>query len=513
MLRHPSRSRVSRLASRLLAGAAVGVLAAGLASGPALAEDVTPTTSGQPEGGGGGDTSYLIGPQTAGTAGCALPESADEVVGIAVTPAGTAVINGDSAQEDFQIEVITLDASCNAVPETWQQDPRLPEDLLFSNGTFYICDCGDPAKDRERIAMEKVVPDGEGAEIYRFSYPSGALDAKAMVLGASGTPVIFADEGAGVTGIYTVAQLGQDDGDAVPMTRAGQWSPMQTGTPGGGGGTAVTGAATSPDGSRVVIRTASDAYEYAVTGGDIATAFSGDPIGVTPLPNEPKGEAITYATDGEHFITASSGASGLTLLTYQRYIAPDEPVQTIEPTTPTDEGDGGLLSRFSMSELTKIIGAVGVVGIVLAIAGIIGIRRARRRREEDWDDDYDDDDDDYDDRRSRRRRGRGRDDYDSREMPAYSGGAYDESYGGQQGYGQDYTGYQQGYAEQGYGQDYTGYQQGYGGQGYDQQGYDQQGGYADPAYGGQQGYGTEQQGYGDYGQQGYGDYGGRQGYR
>ena len=496
MLRHSSRLRVSRLASRLLAGAAVGVLVAGLAGGPALAESPTDPTGTADPGGGGGGSAQLVGPATPGTAGCALPADADEVVGIAVTPAGTALINGDSAQNDSQIEIITLDASCTPTPETWGRDPLNPQDLLFAGGTFVICDCGDIDASRTRIAYEKAVPDGEGAEIYRFAYPTPGLDAKAMLLGAGGLPIFFATEAGGVTGIFTAAALGAEDGDEVPLTRAGEWRSMETGTPTGvtGGGAIVTGAALSPDGTRVVIRTYSDAYEYAVAGGDIVTAVQGEPIGVTPLPNEPKGEAITYSADGTQFITASSGASGITLLTYTPYEAPEVIPTTAATTPPADEGGGGLLGRFDMSELTRIIAAVGVVGLVLAIAGIIGIRRARRRRMDDWDDDddYDDDDDDYDDRRSRRgRRGRDRDDLAPRE-PAYTGAGYDDS---------GFTG--------GYGQDYTGYQQGYGGQpGYDQgQGYADPG-YVDPAYGGGQQPGYGQPGYDDYGQQqgGYGGY-------
>jgi hypothetical protein len=529
MLRHTSRFPVSRLASRLLVGAAVGVLVAGLGGGPVSAEEATPAEPTEPATGGG--SQQLVGPANPGTPGCSVPNDLDEITGIAMTPAGLAVVEGGVRQNPTQLVITTLDPStCTPSPEPWYEDPYDPQDLLFVDGAFYVCDCGDKDLVRERgIAMEKVVPDGAGWEIYRFSFPSGKLSGKAMLLGSDGLPIFVITESAGVAGIYKPAQLGPEDGEAAPLTRVGEWRAMQTGTPnpqGAVGEGTVTGAAMTADRSRVVIRTYSDAYEYEVTGGDIVAAIQGKPIGVTPLPNEPQGEAITYSADGTQFITVSTRPDGSStapqVLTYNRYVAPPPPVVTEEPAPPTDEGGGG----FNMSQLTKIIAAVGVVGLVLAIAGIIGIRRARRRRMEDddyddddyddeYDDDYDDDedDDDYDDRRSRRRRGRSRDDEYERE-PAYTGAGYDDGYGS--GYGdQGYGGYQQGYGDAGYGdqgygdagygdQGYGGYQPGYGGQGY-----------GDAGYGGQ-GYGQDygaQPGYGDYGAQpGYGDYGAQPGY-
>jgi hypothetical protein len=540
MLRHTSRLPVSRLASRLLVGAAVGVLVAGLGAGLASAEETTPAETAEPtEPATGGGQKQLVGPAEAGTPGCTVPNDLDEITGIAMTPAGLAVIEGGVRQNPSQVTITTLDvASCTPSPEPWYQDPYDPQDLLFVDGTFYICDCGDTDRSRQSIAMEKVVPGADGWEIYRFSFPDGAkLQAKAMLLGADGLPIFLAEESPGVTGIFKPAQLGQQGGSPAPLTRVGQWTPLQTGTSnpqGAAGQSTVTGAAMTADRSRVVIRTYSDAYEYEVTGGDIVAAITGEPIGVTPLPDEPQGEAITYSADGTQFITLSTRPDGSTtapqVLTYDRYVAPDPVQVTEEPTAPADEGGG-----FSMSQLTKMVAAVGVVGLVLAIAGIIGIRRARRRRmeDDDYDDDYDDeydddddyddeDDDDYDDRRSRRRRGRSRDDEYERE-PAYTGAGYDDTYGsgyGDQGYGGYEPGYGgqaydqgygdpsyagQGYGDQGYGdQGYGGYQPGYGGQGYGDPGYSGQG------YGGQD-YG--QPGYGDYGAQpGYGDYGAQPGY-
>src|SRR5690606_25903328 len=112
--------------------------------------------------------------------------------------------------------------------------------------------CGDKDLSRGRgIAMEKVVPGGEGWEIYRFSFPSGAMSGKAMLLGSDGLPIFVVTESGGVAGIYKPAQLGVQDGDPAPLTRVGEWRAMQTGTsnPQGPVGEAtVTGAAMTADG-------------------------------------------------------------------------------------------------------------------------------------------------------------------------------------------------------------------------------------------------------------------------
>jgi hypothetical protein len=67
----------------------------------------------------------------------------------------------------------------------------------------------------------------------------------------------------------------------------------------------VTGAAISPDRTKVVLRTYSDAFEWTIQGGDIAGTITKSPPRITALPNEPWGEAITYDAEGKNFLTVS----------------------------------------------------------------------------------------------------------------------------------------------------------------------------------------------------------------
>ena len=469
-----------------------------------------------------------------------MPNTIKNVTGMVATDKGIFVVQGgDTDQVTFDL----LDANCKAEPNIFSgANPLNPQDLGFaSDGSVVVADIGDTddsAPSRPRIAIETAQPDGNTAKTFRFQYPGGAkYDAQAMVLDKGDVPIVFAHEPNGVTGIYKPATaLVAEITEGLPqLAKIGTFTPANTNTPnpkGAIGNALVTGAAKAPDGKHVVVRTLSDAYEFEVgADGDVAKALTGVPV-VTPLPNEPDGQAITYTADSTKFITVSVGAAA-TLMTWTKYVPP--PPATDQAVAPTDEAptdEGGILSKIKnlgFNEMTRIIAAVGVVGLVLAIAGIIGIRRARRRRREE--EEYDDYDDYDDDPRPRRGRGRGRDDdngYGVRE-PAYSAG-YDD----QGGYGADQYGAAGadqygagGYAANGYGGGQ--YADQYGAAGYAEPGYadptygGQQ--YADPAYGGQ-GYGADQYGaqpqygadqygaqqqqqqqYGDYGQGQYGGYG------
>ena len=70
----------------------------------------------------------------------------------------------------------------------------------------------------------------------------------------------------------------------------------------------VTGAAFSPDGRRVAIRTYTDAYEWSLPAtGDPAAILTRSPRHI-PLPEQPQGETIAYAAGGDGLLTVSEGA-------------------------------------------------------------------------------------------------------------------------------------------------------------------------------------------------------------
>ncbi len=525
------------------------IAALGPAAG-ASAADPTPTpttsTSGTP-------TTNMVGPATAGKAVCTVNSTTlDQITGMVATDKGIYVIEGGDVADTTSLVISLINpTNCAVTSKNYQLDPVDPQDIqLGSDGALYVGDFGDgvtgQANDRSRVTLEQATIDQPPATPWRMNYPTtGKLDFEAMILDKDDSPILIGRTPTnGKIALYKPnKKLSPDTTTNLPtLTKVGEFAVQATGTDnplGNVGNGVVTGAAKAPDGSKVVIRTYSDAYEFTIgADGDIIKAITTTQPVVTPLPGEPAGRAITYSADGKSFLTLSAVGKPQ-LLSYTPYV----------PQAASSGGDGGDIAqgandtqggsswfaKLSLSQLTRIVAAVGAVGLVLAVAGIVGIRRARRRRREE-EEDYDDYDD-YDDgpRGRRGRGGRGRGDRQYGRDEGYGDGY--ESYGAEAGYGQNgYAaagagyGATNGYDASGYGQNGYGYgandyaqagyadqagtgQNGYAGQGYageyGQQGYGQQG-YGQQGYG-QQGYGQDygQQGYGDYGQQGYG---GEQGY-
>jgi hypothetical protein len=219
-----------------------------------------------------------------------------------------------------------------------------------------------------------------------MSYPSGAgpVDARSLLMQPDGTPIVVTYQ-AGVGKVYE--PTGKLSATATtPMKSIGSIKLNATGTPGGSVGPGAqrvfTGGAVSPDGTRAVLRTFTDAYQWKVTGGDVAKSIVSSKPVRTPLPNEPSGEAITYSADGGSFLTVSntSGTSAApTILKYAPAAAP-APTKSSAATKGTSDGGGGLFSgNINLSDIKELVIVVGVLGLALVVVGIVGIRRARRR--------------------------------------------------------------------------------------------------------------------------------------
>jgi hypothetical protein len=538
--------------------ASVFALIGGLVLGPAAAAtaaDPSPTA---------GTDALDIGEPVAGKSVCSLGGSLNTVSGLVATESGYAAVNDGSGGTRSNISLVFLDDKCKTTSTfTNSAQPRDPEDLALGKDgkTVWVADFGDDNKDRPTIALWKVPANhSSAASRYRLSYPDGKHNAEAILLDADDTPIVLTKDG-GTAKLYKpTAKLVANNETGLPLKKVGEFKPAKTDTENQMSvlGNQVTGAARSPDGTKVVIRTYADAYEFDVADGDVVKAVTTGKPRITRLPNEPDGSAITYSADGSQFYTVSKVAadsdSKPKILSYAPHVT-----KAAEPTKAPAAGGGGTspgsglswFDKLSPSDLTRIAAAVGAVGLALAIAGIVGIRRARRRRREEQDDDYDDYDEGYDDAPPRRGGGQamppaprdpryadGYDEFDPYAAPAgVPAGQRGGTYGGQAGYdaqgygadgqpyaaqaGYDQAGYaaQQGYdqagygAQQGYDQAGYGAQQGYDQAGYAQAGYDQAGyaqagydqaGYAQAGYGQAPGY--EAQGYAGqgYDQAGYG---------
>jgi hypothetical protein len=511
MRRQPSR--FTRASSLLVDAAVVVVTTAAVIGGAsaAFAVDPSPTAG---AGGTGSGTNPNLGPKTAGTAVCTLPSGTlTQISGMIATAQGTMVVEARTISGSLKINM--LDGACKATPKTYTSaGQREPQDMAVqADGTIWIADIGNADGTRPTIAVHKIAPNATTAVINRMVYTDGVKDAHAFLLDGDDQPVILAN----VSGKPGVA-LYKPSGPLVPnsnveaslpkLVKKGDFTPETTGTSSPVLEGQVTGAAKSADGKKVVIRTRADAYEWDVPDGDVVKAITNTKARITPLPDEPQGEAIAYTPDGTKFVTIGFKPTGATenakLVSYTPFApaaAPAAGGDTGAP-PPAATSSQSWLSKLSFSELTRIVAAVGVVGLVLAIAGIIGIRRARKRRKEEEEDDYDEYDEDY---AQRPRRGRG--------GPEGAYGRDEQGYGPRDPQYDDQYG--AGYAEAGHGANAYG-ANGYGANGYAAEGYAAEGyganGYADAGYGqpaAANGYGQQQEQYGAeaYGQQYEGQYG------
>ncbi|MDN5859402.1 MAG: esterase-like activity of phytase family protein [Pseudonocardia sp.] len=179
-------------------------------------------------------------------------------------------------------------------------NPYDPEDLAVGpDGALWVGDIGDNERTRDTVAVI-VLPDRGAPSLHRLGYPDGPHDAEALLVDGAGRPVIVTKEGGFGAGVYRTAEPPAGEGP-TPLIRVGTValpaSDATSGPLGAIGSRLVTGAAATPDGAIVALRSYTDAWLYRVRDGDIAAALTGPAVRV-PLPDEPQGEAIAFGPDG-----------------------------------------------------------------------------------------------------------------------------------------------------------------------------------------------------------------------
>ena len=366
---------------RRLTAVLVTATALVLATGPgAFAGSRRPAAS-------AGATNPNLGPANPGTPVCTINNTnLDEVTGIVATAQGIYAVEGGDTFDPNSVQVWTINpTNCQATSRNYGFDPADPQDLaLGADGALWVADIGDGVGDdnqRDWVTMERVdLSSSAQAVPHRTLFPdSGKINARAVLLQQDNAPIVIAN-GAGKAILYRPdgpLQAGASNG-LPKLTQVGEFTPAKTETPnplGTFGKALVTGAATSPDRTRVVIRTVSDAYEFKIgADGDVVKAITkGTPV-ITPLPNEENGQAISYSADGKTFLTLGSVEKPV-LRSYTPFVPP---APTSNATVPAAEGSDGL----SFSDITNIAAAAGFVGFLAVVAGVIGIYRARRQYRE-----------------------------------------------------------------------------------------------------------------------------------
>ncbi|MBX6722344.1 MAG: hypothetical protein IRY92_03750, partial [Dactylosporangium sp.] len=309
--------------------------------------------------------------------------------GIGAIESGYVMIN-DGTNSSIANRIFFLDSSCKVTKAVAYSGggARDPEDVAVArDGTVWVADIGDNARNRPHVGLWKVPPGGNGQPtLYRLRYPDGAHDAEALLLDANDQPIIVTKD-AGISGLYVPTgplQPSTSAPNGVEMRKAGEFKPQRTGTSGYGGVLGqllVTGGANSPDRTKVVLRTYTDAYEWDVPDGDVVKAVTTGKPRITPLPDERQGEGITYSADGTAFLTVSDLEDFPS--DEQPKVLRYTPSVGVEPAPPAGGGAPrntlAWYQRLSLDQVTMLVAGIGVVGILLVLIGIDGIRRSRRR--------------------------------------------------------------------------------------------------------------------------------------
>jgi len=242
----------------------------------------------------------------------ALPE----VSGI--TPSRTAAgvwwVHNDSGDQ-ARLYAITTSGKLLGTFEVAGAQNRDWEDIASGPGrdgspALYIADTGDNNLSRDDLVVYRVkepnlsqgVADRatEPAEAFPFRYPDGRHDAEALIADPkSGHIYIVTKTRTTPCGVYRFPmplRSGQQVVlEKVKGTATSEISQMRL----------ITGAATSPDGSRVVIRTYFAAIELRrAAGRPFEDVFNAEPL-LVKMPVERQGEAIAYSPDGKSLVTTS----------------------------------------------------------------------------------------------------------------------------------------------------------------------------------------------------------------
>ncbi|MGC4790975.1 hypothetical protein ACLQ22_24475 [Micromonospora sp. DT178] len=305
-----------------------------------------------------------------------------EISGMVATDDGFVMVN-DGADDEARRRIFFLDDRCSVVRTvSYPSRPRDTEDLAVgADGTVWVADIGDNDRSRQTIAVWKLPPGADRPVLYRMAYPDGPHDAEALLVTGDDRPVVVSKYSANVYAPSGALRAGA----TTPLVKVGQvrLPASTTSNPFGAlGRTAVTGAATAPDGRRIVLRTYADAYEFDVTDGDVVTALTGGTPRIIALPDEPQGESVTYSRDGRSLLTVSETADQPpgTMPAVRRYPLPaaagsPAPSSTPGPTARA-AGDGTGRS----SAVGTYLVAAGALGLALIAVGLLALTRARRAR-------------------------------------------------------------------------------------------------------------------------------------
>lgn len=253
--------------------------------------------------------------------------------------------------------------------------------------SVWIADTGDNDAQRREVQIYRVAePRLTGrrrsvtvgpAQVWRLRYPDGSHDAESLAVTPQGTGYVVSKSVLGTSGVYRVPA--EPSPHVATMRRVATVRFRADGAPnrfGLAGDLLATGAAVSPDGRLLAIRTYGAAYVWRVGAGGVAAALHRAPVHV-PLPSQPQGEGVTFA--GHRLLVDSEGrgsavyAVALPARLFARTAAPSG--------TASGSPNPSKRAPHAPAKQGRSAGAivVGVVILVLVIGTSLLFQRRRRR--------------------------------------------------------------------------------------------------------------------------------------
>ena len=289
-----------------------------------------------------------------------------ESSGLAVSSAYDDVIYTHNDSGDVA-RVFQLDRTCRmrALLVLRGQDARDWEDMSRGPGnTLWLGDIGDNSAQRDRgLLVHRITDPGPTEGVvqvrwtsFRLTYEDGPKDAEALMVHPRTGQLLIVTKGFAGGGIYA-APLPLRSGDANVLRRVGEVRIPE-----------VTSGDISPDGTRVVLRNYSSAYEWSVEGDDVVAAMRARPVEVA-LPSSRQGEGISYGRDGRSLLVSSEGLNAPVheVLPNDRASAAATPSAGASPRSQPAEPRG------------RGVGPWLLAAALLLALGTVGLRRTRSR--------------------------------------------------------------------------------------------------------------------------------------
>jgi hypothetical protein len=233
------------------------------------------------------------------------------------------------------------------------------EDISRGPGnTLWLGDIGDNNSTRTKGILVHRVPEPGPAQgvvrlraiSYRLTYTDGPHDAEALLVHPRTGQLLVVTKGLTGATVYA-APLPLHAATPNVLERVGTVSVPE-----------VTAGDISPDGTHVVLRNYTAAYEWDVTGDDIAGALTGESTRI-PLPRSAQGEAITYSRDGGSMIVTSEGVGAA--------------VQEIARAAPLPSPRRVPIAR--SSPWARAVWAAVLGAALLLVVGVVSLRHTRVR--------------------------------------------------------------------------------------------------------------------------------------